>query len=212
MPELSQQIRKKPVALSIKKCRNAYCFSTQEANVHLVRYNGKPAVLRLLKPRYSAQPSSSMKMDAANNFAMQSIFHIIFPRYSIHPLSVMSVSSKFGKRWGMVSEVVKARSADYKAFQQGFYGLEQHRNSPAYKRHEDFVKKIAVPISGEIYKKTGIVVNDYPVNVCNVKGKPIFFEIDGINPKKLKEYVDSQNFDPKTKETLSALLKFKELF
>lgn len=105
------------------------------------------------------------------------IFHTLFPENSLTPLGVSFVTKNGKTGYGMVSEVVKQRSHDYKLYQQWWY-VGRKKGEPmseAIMRHETFVEKVAIPLARKIHKDTGIQVNEFPVNVCNINGRPVFF-------------------------------------
>lgn len=153
------------------RSRRIFKFNTEEAVVHL-QTAGIKGVVRVIGSREKA----------FKNFFQQLLFHYLFPKHSLDPLVIGQVYSD-GVKFGMVTKVVRNRSSDYKKYQQWWY-VGRHKGekmSAPINRHEEFVAKIALPIANLIARDTGTQVNTYPVNVCNVNGKPLFFEIDGID-------------------------------
>ncbi|MFH1587574.1 MAG: hypothetical protein ABID38_06990 [Candidatus Diapherotrites archaeon] len=212
----TKSARKKRKGPTRKKFRRAFIFQTDEFQLNLIRHGGKIRALRLPK-RYLGDIE---EREARRNYARYMIFHLLFPQHALEPVSIASVKKRGKERWGMVTEIIKGRSRDYKIFQRCSY-MEGYEPSDveidAIGRHEKFVVKNGRKIKEDIWKKTGISLNYSPVNVCNVKGKPVFFEVDKVDPKKVWEYAEKKlDFnvpkDPmKFYENKEKLRKIKEL-
>jgi hypothetical protein len=213
-------VEKKPGA---KRSRRAFGFETDEAQIRLIRFRGKKRVIRLLgewyrtwpegKPDgvrvFTPLPSLKAKALARKQFIQQKIFHELFPKNSIVPVGIAMVKEKGQTYWGTVSEILRNRSEDYKLYQRILYlhHLPTDLERAMASRHSDFAWKIGRPRASEILEQTGIALNPALVNICNVKGKPVFFEITTVNPDKLKKYIQSNVKDKKTRQMLLRLRK-----
>src|SRR3989344_3879537 len=137
--------------------RRVFRFDTQTAEIRRIQYRGKRCIIRGLH----------FKKAALSDFYRHSIFHALFPQYSLKPLGVSSIRSAGGiTKFGMVSEILKKRSPDYKKYQYWIYELRIEKKPQEILRHERFVKEIAEPIAFHIEQTSGIVLNDHPVNVA----------------------------------------------
>tara|TARA_Y100000310_G_scaffold319650_1_gene375168 strand:+ start:458 stop:1129 length:672 start_codon:yes stop_codon:yes gene_type:complete len=165
-------------------------FKTEEAQIHAMRFKGRTRVIRPIGTR----------KEANLDLSRHSVFRLLFPGNAITPVGVSSLVEGGTRKHGLVSEIVRGRSHDYKQYQQWVYqqlhskGTSQFikvvnegkgRRPDFVKRHEAFVKELADPIS-ERALDMGIELNTHPVNVCNAGGKPVFFEILSLNLRRLK--------------------------
>ncbi|MFA6269252.1 MAG: hypothetical protein WCW13_05025 [archaeon] len=85
--------------------------------------------------------------------------------------------------WGVVSEIERRQSPDFKVYQREVRGGVANF-SKAAKRHIAFMKSVAYPLANKILKESGIRV-DYTGNISNVRGNPLFFEPKITAPTKL---------------------------
>ena len=178
--------------------RRAFGFQTQEAQVRLIRFGGR---IRIIKPRHGERKS------AKRDFHEQMIAHSLFPQNYIKPVGVSYVMENGRPVWGVVSEIVKGRGRDYKDYLKWCYGpVEGHSKlERAAKRHEEFAKQCAKPFAIECLKQTGIKLNYHPANVCNIGGRPFFFEMIILGPAQLKKHIESM--PPAEKAKLERLYK-----
>ena len=128
---------------------------------------------------------------ARSHFYANLIFNALYPKNSIRPVAVASMDVKGKEYWGVISNIVKGRSIDYKRYQRGFYSSKKPiaGDSKHADAHKQFVAKVAVPVRYDILDKTGIELNDHFVNIAEAGGQPVFFEVHRINFSKLKEFV-----------------------
>ena len=189
------------------RMRNAFTFNTDEAKTMVIEFKGKRAMFRLPMKEFSS------KRAARNKFILYKIFHELFPQNSIKPLGIKAVNEKEFPQWGLVSEILKNRSPEYKIYQQAFYRPRSKMKLPekaidaAIKKHERFVNETAMPALIKIALETGIRLNNHPVNICNVKGNPVFFEIAQRVNHRLLEYINKKVKNPKKREMLTRLAK-----
>lgn len=167
--------------------RRAFGFQTQEAQVRLIRFGGK---IRIIKPDYVERKL------AEKDFLEQKIVHSLFPQNCIKPVGVSYVEGKNKPVWGVVSEIVKGRGSDYKDYLRWFYGAGQKVDArklrSATKRHKEFAASHAKPFAQSVFTQTGIKLNYHPANVCNIGGRPVFFEMIIWDYKKLEKHIESR--------------------
>lgn len=192
----------------ITRSRRAFSFSTYQAQVRLVKYKGKTRVFR---PSYEGE-----QIFAERNLLKARIFHALFQENSLTPVGIALVEENGKQVWGVVTNIVRNRSADYKLYQQRFYTAVPFyaaigKESEAIERHERFCREIAAPILDKI-REAGINVDWAQVNICNAGGKPVFFEAWRISPKKCMAFIDRTVPDIRKREKLiGLLLKLKNL-
>jgi len=188
----------------------------QQSQIFVIKYRGKRRLVRI---------TSSGKPGAERLFSKMKIFNILFSENSIKPIAVTSLNVEgrksyyiklhdfhvlkipVGKQFGIVSDILKNRSNDYKEFQQWFY-LSRKKHIPmteAVRRHLNFVEQVALPLRQEIADKTGIHLSKHPANICNVNDKPVFFEIDYIRAYNLSKFIACLETGRRKKQLLSLL-------
>ena len=169
----------------IARSRRAFGFRTHEAQVRLAKFRGKHRVFRPAK--------SGKKIFAERDLLRQEIFHSLFPQNSLTPLGIAFVEEGGKHVWGVVTKIVHKRSSDYKRAQKLFYtDLSKYydHKDEAVARHEDFVRDVAMPLSFRIRQEAGIDFDNAPVNVCNVEGTPVFFEVSDLWPRVCEKYIE----------------------
>ncbi len=208
MAGVKKKAKAKKVVKKPKRVRKAFGFSTQQAKIRVIEFRGKRCLLRI--PSGNLKPT---KQFARRMFVLHKIFHTLFPKNSINPVGIKSIKEKDKTSWGMVSEILKNRSSEYKITHALYYEsplrlkLSPDMIEKAYAKHLGFVYKKADPFSMKLAEKTGIYTNEHRVNICNVKGKPVFFEIDSIKTNRLLAFIESNVKNQKTKEMLKTLVK-----
>jgi hypothetical protein len=187
------------------RVRRVFGFRTHQAEVRLIEFGGKKRVLRFDRVH-------SDKTSARKEFIQQKIFHTLFPENSIAPVGIAAIKEQNRKCWGVVSEILRNRSRDYKAYQRLYYEtlLTQATADElvAMAPHVKFSDNVGLPLARRIKEQTGISVDLASVNICNVKGKPVFFELwpFKLNVPLLKKYIQANVKDKKPRQMLLKLL------
>jgi hypothetical protein len=182
------------------RSRKVFSFSTDEAELHLIDFKGKIRALRTVPDKKTAK----------KDYLEHSMFHILHPDISLKPVGVHYVLDEKGKRrWGMVSEVVRPRSADYRIYHDDFYKNHHSAKRPkevkeSLQRHRRFANSAATLAVAETSLRTGITINPHPVNIGNSGGKPVFFEIEDIHPPFLETTIQNTK-DPAKRKKLKRL-------
>jgi len=195
--------------LTPRRMRRAFKADSHQADIHLIMYRGKRRVIRLQRVE-----KDSSKEGARRRFIEQKIFHTLFPENSIVPVGIATVKVKGVKKWGMVSEIVKGRSNDYKVYQKTFYRTREYfslndltkEERETRERHRKFATDVGTPFIEKISGQAGIMLDPASVNICNVRGKPVFFEVVGILQIRAKDYIETTVKNEKTKRMLLKLL------
>ena len=147
---------------------------------------------------------------AERNLLRLRIFHALFPENSLTPAGIAFVEEGKKQAWGVVTNILRKRSADYKIYQQVFYTKQGYaatgKNREAFERHEEFVPKIAKPILAKI-REAGIAVDSAEVNVCNAGGKPVFFEVKAISQIKCLKIIQRTVTNERQRNKLIHLLQ-----
>lgn len=105
--------------------------------------------------------------------------HLFFPRNFAKPVAAsIDRRSTYFRRAKISPQSQKAIDSYYKS---GLIGQKLAR----YEEHEKKVKEAVKIIQ---FKKAGIIVNRYPMNVGFRSGVPVYFEVLGINVKKAEKF------------------------
>jgi hypothetical protein len=206
----------------LKNIRRAFRgFSTEEARTFVVRMRGKRLFCRVdrtkcarylaeerrllldlfhrLYPKNSLTPVGVMKVPARAILGYYPEEFEVSEYMSRDPLlrarmerSVHESISGLAKYpvFGVVTEIERRQSPDFKVYQREVRG-DVERFSPASNRHKEFIQVVALPLANRILKESGIRV-DYPGNISNVNGNPLFFEPKITAPKRLVEFIKTK--------------------
>jgi len=200
------------------RARRTLRLRTREAGIYLTRYKGKLRVLRIpCGGRMRANKLAAQKI-----YSALKIFHSLFPENSIRPVGISYIIPE-GKQhrgeqhWGVVSDILRKRSPEYKEYQAWFYAGEINRHNTderikMRKEHHEFVYVIGTREAYQIERSSGISLNTRHVNVCNVEGKPVFFEIVKIDSAKLRQSIKANVKGRKQAELLRLLKKLPEIY
>ncbi len=170
-------------------------YSTDESTQYIAHYPHTALFLRV--PKKQSLP----KM--LETFFLRSMLNILYPQNSIPQISMVpvTINAREKPRIGTLSTPVQGLSKDYYLFQDHYYKQAHKRNwrDPSrvafFQRlstyeHPHFVRALGDPIAYEIFRDTGLAVDTKgPMNVGNLHGKPIFFEVFRVRQthKRLKQ-------------------------
>ncbi len=195
----------------IRPHRRAFSFNTDESQVRVLRRQGQRVIIR----PHTIYSSTEPRINAMLDYQYHRIFHALFPEYSIKPLGVARIEIDGLEAHGMTSEILKNRSPAYKAYQKWFYESRGKSSAghipPKAFPHWQFMHETAHPVAQELWN-WGIQVKTTPVNVAEVKQQPVFFEIYGIDHKKLVKRLSEPDVDPVKKQKALKLLGQLERF
>jgi hypothetical protein len=155
-------------------------MKTDESKQFLVRVNGERCFLRVEKRRATFAR-------ACQQFLWHSIFHELYPQHAIDPVAV--VKGPVREQWGVASRILRHRSRDYIDWQKWFYEnrFDDYAKQPDFvQRHVEFASTTATDVLRRILAESGISLNPHSVNIANVRGEPVFFEIDGVDASRLR--------------------------
>ena len=93
--------------------------------------------------------------------------------------------------WGVVTEIERRQSSDFKIYQNELRGFEGGSYSKPSKNHIQFMYDTAAPLAKKIFNESGIRV-DYAGNISNVLGNPLLFEPKITVPRKLIACIKSK--------------------
>ncbi|MFH0714933.1 MAG: hypothetical protein V1847_04165 [Candidatus Diapherotrites archaeon] len=178
---------------------------TDEADIKLFKYKGKPHVLRIVRRLYG----NESKMAAHRNWCQQALFHAFFPQYSLYPKGISYIVENGNARYGMVSEVVRKRTSKYFRFLQWRYLQKSPRleNMPRKARlHRKWVDSIPDELLDLFEKEAGFRVDLAPQNVMNVNGRPLFVEVSLADKKKALAFLEN-HFPPEKRTLLQSWLR-----
>ena len=200
LPRLFARFRRKPTPDQIqgglgKPERIEQLFSryrTDESRQYMAEYpNGQKYFLRV--------PFKQKMKPVVDTFFLRSALNVLLPENSVRQVSIDLFDVNGKKVMGTLSVSLKEMSADYHRFFDDYYGQAHGRSNRDPSRirffqqiqqynHPAFVDRIAKPLSGEIFWKTGLALDTKgPVNVGNVNGRPVFFEVFRVG-RTLKHY------------------------
>lgn len=139
---------------------------SHEAEVYVIRTQKHARVFFRTEPN---------ERRVIRKFIVHSIFHALFPKISIKPIGVVVATINGRQRLGMVSNIVRPRSASYKKYQKQFYDARAKDDLDHFTfALPHYQKKF------DVGDESGIEVNVHPVNIINSDGNPIFIEVEGI--------------------------------
>jgi hypothetical protein len=165
-------------------------FWTHEATSYVVRAeDGKKLFLRVPNTEHDLIHSVFSPVDtrahAVRDYARMKLFNIMFPKNSINPVGLAEVDFGGAKAFGVLSEIIKGRSQDYKKHHTGVYNSKETPTDA----HSRFVKgKEVTELIGEI-KKAGFSFEGHSWNIMNAQGRPVLLEIEHVDSKKLLAYI-----------------------
>lgn len=189
------------------KPRPAFRFKTDQADIFIIRFSGQRRVIRC-KHVGSLTSQKTQKDIARKNFLELKLFNLLFPENSITPVAVSSINIRGRKRWGVVSEILRKKSSDYKKFQKRNYGKpKKNKYDLETFRHDEFLSGDSVVNMRRKIAEAGIHVNTHGVNTANVDGKPIFFEIDRMDFLWMKERLKNDAIPKEKRGEYQSLLE-----
>jgi hypothetical protein len=92
--------------------------------------------------------------------------------------------------WGVVTEIQQGQNPNFKIYQREIRG-DVESLSQASEKHIGFMYRVGVPVANRIFRESGIRV-DYPGNVSDVGGNPLFFEPKITAPSRLVEFIKTK--------------------
>jgi hypothetical protein len=176
---------------------------TDEAHIFVINYKGKPAIFR---------HKNNSEKASKRNYLAHKIAKELFPKNMLNPLGVTTKEVEINltdnvkrkmKLSGIVTDIVKKRSKDYKDYQKRFYN-QNKRTIPDHP-HEKWFNENAREIAKEI-RIAGILIEDNAVNTINSGGTPVFVEVRNLASEGVINYITKQNFSAKKKERLINLV------
>jgi len=200
-----ERIRQKPRQIFVhrtgkNRARNKYS-KTDQASIFVIQYKGRLAIFRW----HAHENPQHNKQNAMARYYAHRIAHELFPKFTPKVLGVEKriitlPDASRTERWGLITEIVKRRSRDYKEYHEHFYDKPHEEPLPA---HEEFVNA-NTNITG-LLEDAGVCANCDAINIVNSGGTPIHIEIAEVIPSKVLQYIVGL---PKTKQdTVKKLLQ-----
>lgn len=170
------------VLIEKPRAKRVFHYDTYEAHVYVFRDKTKRGATR---KRRIFRDGQEKREEAVKRFFLHTILHEAFPQNAIVPIDVRAMAPYPGakKHWGMVSEVVKGRSREYRQHHRWDYTrhhmiqVPRVKDPPGYTRHIEWVEQHGAPLVKEIKRKTGIEVSSMPRNIINSRNTPVFVEV-----------------------------------
>jgi hypothetical protein len=186
------------------KFRRAFGFKTDHATIYVIPYGKEKLIARVSR----FDPGNKISPYLRREYFSQALFNLFFPENSIKPRGITKIVSPrfkiFGLsffkivNWALVSEIVRGRSVEYKDYQKKAYSKGRFWDTSAPQFSFTFSSEVQGIVRS--LSNCGFVVERHPVNVINSNGKPVFVELDGIEPIKIKNAI---NLLPKEKQDLA---------
>lgn len=209
---LIDRIKKNPKLIfrSKNKLENSLRSKTEEAMLFVINYKGRAAIFR--------HQVRSWKNNSYERYYAHLIAKELFPKYMLKPLGVEKREIEINRLkntkekvsvYGLVTQIVKNRSREYKDYQQKFYKQKKY-NIPNHP-HENWYSENVAKLASEI-RSSGVLIEDNPINTINSRGKPIFVEVREIDTKKVMNYLKTKKITIAKRRKIEELIKKYEIY
>lgn len=202
VPRIAQHGKKGAISRTV--------FWTHEASTYLVRLNKKRLFLRVPNVTLNLGESKHTPVDtkhhALRNYNLMQLLNLVFPNNSIKPVGVAQVDYGGKKAFGVLSEIIKGRSKDYKSCHRNVYGEEDLSFlDDSVDAHTLFTQSKEVMQKLKQINSAGFSFEGKPWNMMNSNGNPIIVELHNVNPEKLLNYVRSLQKNPSIPKAMRSI-------